>query len=135
MIVCVYIIGDVSMNLMQLQYSICVSPQHSNFEISDCGFFINPLCLTLGASPDGNISRDCHEIGTLETKWPYCSSDCTQETAAKCNKILFLERDDDSDSFKPKEDTVYYCDVQYGDFNVCTPHGINVNDFFPSRHF
>jgi len=47
MIVYIYIVGDVS---MRLQYSMCVSPQHSSFEISDCGFFINPLYPTLGAS-------------------------------------------------------------------------------------
>ena len=123
---------------------MCVSPQHSNFEITDSGFFINPQYPTLGASPDGIISCDCHGIRTLEIKCPYCSRDCTPETAVECSKISFLERDDNGDGFKLKEDTAYYyqvqaqlniCDVQYGDFVVWTPHGINVERLLPQQEF
>ena len=42
-----------------------VSPEHINFQISECGLLVNPSYPTLGASPDGIISYDCCGIGTL----------------------------------------------------------------------
>ena len=42
-----------------------VSPEHINFQISECGLLVNRSYPTLGASPDGIISYDCCGIGTL----------------------------------------------------------------------
>ena len=126
------------------EYLAEVVNEHSNFEVGDCWLFINSLYPTLGASPDGIISCDCHGVGTLEIKCPYCSKDCTPETAVECNKITFPECDTDGDGFKVKEDSAYYyqvqaqlniCDLQYGDFVVWTPHGINVERLFSQQFF
>jgi len=144
LLLCFYSWGCEHEDDARLKYSMCVSPEHSNFEISDCGLFINPHYPTLGASPDGIISCDCHGIGTLEIKCPYCSRDCTPETAVECSKITFLECDADGDGFVLKKDSAYYyqvqaqlniCELQYGDFVVWTPHGINVERLFPDQKF
>ena len=90
-------------------YGMCVSPQHDNFQIDECGLFVNPKHPTLGASLDGIISCDCCGIGTLEIKCPYCSRDFTPETATEYEKLTFLERD--KDGLKLKETHAYYYQV------------------------
>ena len=74
-------------------WNVC-SSQQDNFQIYECGLFVNPKHPALGASPDEIISCDCCEIGTLEIKCPYCSRDFTPETTTEYEMLTFLESDD-----------------------------------------
>ena len=125
-----------------MTYGKHVSPQHVNFQISECGLFVNPSYPTLGASPDGIISCDCCGIGTLEIKCPYCSRNSAPETATDNDDLKCLERN--GKILKLKEDNTYFyqvqaqlhiCNVEFGDFVVWTPRGIHIERIYPQHDF
>ena len=120
-----------------------VSPQHENFELHNCGFVINPSYPHLGASPDGIVTCDCHGVGVVEVKCPYCVR--KQSPDSYLEMLKYLEcKDGDETSVHLKETDAYHyqiqaqlniCDVPYGDFVVWTEAGIFVEQILPQSNF
>ena len=122
------------------QYVDVVSPQHENFELCNCGFVINPSYPHLGASPDGIVACDCHGVGVIEVKCPYCVRKQSPDSAIEMLKYLECQ----GDEVHLKETDAYYyqvqaqlniCDVPYADFVVWTEAGIFVERIFPQPNF
>ena len=111
--------------------------KHINFSISMSGFVLNPKWPHLGASPDGFIQCDCCGKGVVEIKCPYCHCFDTVECGA-IDKESYLVPDADGSLHIDCTHAYYYqiqtqlfvCNVDYGDFCVCTfPTGAD-----PSLH-
>lgn len=63
----------------------------------------------LGASPDGLIKCECHGLGTLEIKCPFCLNSQSLDEAAESSSFCLQN---DSEGFKLKETHAYYYQVQ-----------------------
>ncbi|KAJ8368961.1 hypothetical protein SKAU_G00089890 [Synaphobranchus kaupii] len=50
------------------EYTKVMESQHSNLTVRKGGLVINPHYPWLGASPDGILICDCHEMGVLEVE-------------------------------------------------------------------
>jgi len=122
------------------QYVDEVSPQHENFEICNCGLVINPSYPHLGASPDGIVACDCHGVGVIEVKCPYCVRKQSPDRAIEMLKYLECQ----GDEVHLKETDAYYyqvqaqlniCEVSYADFIVWTEAGMFVERILPQSSF
>ena len=110
-------------------YCAVVSPQHTNFTVRASGLVISSSLPHLAATPDGIITCDCCGVGTLEIKCPFCARDEPPDEA----ELKYLN--DTAGVAKLKETHEYFfqvqaqlniCKVEFGDFVVWTPKGINV---------
>ena len=54
------------------RYEKTMKGAHTNFNVTDSGFIINPEWLFIGTTSDGMVSCDCCGKGVLEIKCPYC---------------------------------------------------------------
>lgn len=55
-------------------YRKMMSEVHNDFQVAECGFFINPDYPYLGASPDGIITCSCCREGICEIKVSNCNN-------------------------------------------------------------
>ena len=54
------------------RYKFIMSQVHQDFQVSECGFFINPDYPYIGASPDGTVTCSCCSDGICEVKVNAC---------------------------------------------------------------
>ncbi|KAJ8398089.1 hypothetical protein AAFF_G00431660 [Aldrovandia affinis] len=52
------------------KYTKLMESQHTNLTVNKAGLVITPKYPWLGASPDGVVTCDCHDMGVLEVKAP-----------------------------------------------------------------
>lgn len=104
--------------------------KHTNFDIETSGLVINPTYPYFGASPDRLSNCDCHGIGCVEVKCPYCAKDTGIEELMEM-KNTYLEIK--SGNVSLKQDHQYYYQVQmqmalfgltFCDFVVWSPKDI-----------
>ena len=101
---------------------------HTNLTVRKGGLVINPQYPWLGASPDGILTCDCHEMGVLEVKAPSSlehstlvekskqdSTFCLKEVGGK----LFLKRD--HQYFYQVQTQIHLTQASYCDFAVWGP--------------
>ena len=112
-------------------YSTVMARRHEGLVVEDSGLVINPKWPHIGASPDGLVNCICCGIGTLEIKCLYCHREDNIESVVQDPKSC-LKRDVDDVVSLDRSHQYYYqvltqifvCDVEYGDFCVCTfPNG------------
>ena len=82
-------------------------------------------------------------VRTLEMKCLYCSWNTTSKTATENDNLKCLEHNYD-EVLKPKEDNAYFyqfqaqlhiCNLEFGDFVVWTPKGIQIECIYPQHDF
>ena len=101
--------------------------QHTDFCVTECGFFINTQWTYIGASPDGIINCTCHGKGVLEIKCPFCHHETSIQTAATedskfCLKLSDgkLHLDQSHAYYYQVQTQLFVCNLDYADFCVCT---------------
>lgn len=101
---------------------------HTSLSIRKGGLVINPKYPWLGASPDGILTCDCHEMGLLEVKAPSSLQESTLMEKTKHDHTFCLQEVEGKLSLK--RDHQYYYQVQtqihltqasYCDFAVWGP--------------
>ena len=101
--------------------------KHNDLSVAESGLVINSQWPFIGASPDGVINCTCCGKGVLEIKCPYCHRGTDVQTAATedsgfCLKIVDgqLRLDRTHTYYYQIQSQLFVCDVEYGDFCVCT---------------
>ena len=101
--------------------------KHHDLSVAESGLVINPQWPFIGASPDGIINCTCCGKGVLEIKCPYCHQGTdVQAVAIKdsrfCLKMVDgeLQLDHTHTYYYQVQSQLFVCDVEYGDFCVCT---------------
>ena len=101
--------------------------KHHDLSIAESGFVINPQWPCIGASPDGIVNCSCCGRGVLEIKCPYCHRGTDIQTAAIedsgfCLNMIDgqLHLDHTHTYYYQVQCQLHVCDVEYGDFCVCT---------------
>lgn len=98
---------------------------HSELQVLEAGFFIDPERPYLGASPDSIVTCKCCGKGVLEVKCPHCVKDGLPEG----NDVPGFCMTKNNDTWTLKRNHPYYyqiqlqmsvCGVNYGDFIVWT---------------
>ena len=115
----------------RIAYGNIASLKHTNFVVSNCGFFISHEVPFFGASPDAIISCSCCSLDGasdshgVEIKYPYCCIEKFFTEKATDSNIFCLERVDGKLSLKHNHAYYYQmqlqmkcCNVKYGDFVV-----------------
>ncbi|KAJ8368767.1 hypothetical protein SKAU_G00087950 [Synaphobranchus kaupii] len=72
------------------EYTKVMESQHSNLTVRKGGLVINPHYPWLGASPDGILICDCHEMGVLEVKAPSSLQNVTLMEKSKEDRTFCL---------------------------------------------
>lgn len=110
----------------QTQYRLQTDKHHCGFEMSQCGFIINPNFPQVGASPDGIVQCTCCGKGCVEIKCKY--RDTTVEEACNsgdknfCLEIVDgeLQLKKDHPYYKQVQMQIFVTDAEYCDFVVWT---------------
>jgi len=106
-------------------YSSSAKHNHSDLEVVEAGFFIDPERPYLGASPDSVLNCKCCGKGVIEVKCPHC----IKEGLPEDNEVPGFCMTKDNDKWTLKRSHPYFyqiqlqmavCDVTYGDFVVWT---------------
>ena len=92
--------------------------KHSNFIVTEPGFFIDINFPFIGASPDGLINCSCHDPGVLEIKCPWSARDLTIKEYA-ISKQSCLEVTDGVTHLKKNHQYFYQVQCQM----MCTKLG------------
>ncbi|XP_074480445.1 uncharacterized protein LOC141761099 [Sebastes fasciatus] len=110
------------------EYTKMMEKFHTNLTVKKAGLVINPQYPWLGASPDGILTCDCHEMGVLEVKAPSSLQNSTLMEKCKEDSMFCLQEVEGKLSLK--RDHQYFCQVQtqihltqasYCDFAVWGP--------------
>ena len=101
--------------------------KHDDLSVAESGLVINPQWPFIGASPDGIINCTCCGKGVLEIKCPYCHRGTDVWTAAIEDSGFYLKMvdgqlclDHTHSYYYQVQCQLFVCDVEYGDFCVCT---------------
>ena len=129
------------------RYEKTVRFKHTNLQVAECGLFINPQWLFVGASPDGIITCDCCPKGVLEIKCPFCHRGESIAAAITSDKNFSLTEVDGQISldhchayYYQVQTQIFVCNVDYCDFCVCTFSGdeestIHIKRVFRNNNF
>ena len=86
--------------------------KHNNFQVKQCGTFINKEYPFMHATLDFLCSCDCSGLGCGEVKCPYCNDDHDFDNYL-FKKSFCLQRNEHSETgFSLKRDHDYYYQVQ-----------------------
>ena len=120
-------------------YIVTTSKNHDNFQVQECGLYIDPEIPFLGASPDGIVSCKCCGEGVLEVKCPFSIKDGIPDTLP--DKFFMCKQDG---KLTLKKEHAYYFQVQmqlavckfpYCDFVVWTTTGLAIERISADEHF
>ena len=84
---------------------------HTNLTVSKGGLVITPKYPWLGASPDGILTCDCHDVGVLEVKAPSSLQGTTMMEKSREDGMFCLQVAEGKLSLK--RDHQYYYQVNY----------------------
>ncbi|XP_078655658.1 uncharacterized protein LOC144902231 [Branchiostoma floridae x Branchiostoma belcheri] len=73
------------------KYTALQEKRHKNLKVAECGLFVHPQKVFLGATPDGLVECDCCGEGLLEVKCPRTAA--TEQPADDNTKFLHLSED------------------------------------------
>ena len=90
------------------QYSLKHDNEHTNSEISKCGFFISKEYPFIGSTPDGLLKCSCYGEGIIEVKCSYAYQHLSPDEVL-CDKYNMCLEDG---SVKLKRDTKRYAQIQ-----------------------
>ena len=115
--------------------------QHMNFEIKQCGFFVDSKAPYVGATPDGLLSCSCCGMGVLETKCPFCArkADSLSDVAGEWNQFC-LQKESSGLKLSPKHQYYKQCQLQmhvtqhtYCDFVVWHHSSLHIERLKPDQ--
>ena len=121
-------------------YKAKLGKEHIQFELKDCGLFLNPQYPALGASPDGIVTCLCCGEGCLEVKCPFT----LKEATSSFNDLGWLKSDDSGRYVLDMSHPHYYqiqCQLfvsgkSYCDFVVFAPHlPLAIQRIYPNQEF
>jgi hypothetical protein len=115
-------------------YVKAVEHEHHGLHVEKCGFFVNPRCPYMGASPDRIVTCVCCGRGCLEVKCPYKHRGVSVKEAAHKDKDFCLGLSADGELYLKKEHPYYtqvqcqllVTDLEYCDFVVWTSDDFDV---------
>ena len=93
------------------KYTKIMESYHTNLTVSKGGLVITPKYPWLGASPDGILTCDCHDVGVLEVKAPSSLQGTTMMEKSREDGMFCLQVAEGKLSLK--RDHQYYYQVNY----------------------
>ena len=108
-------------------YKALMQNNHCDVSVNESGFVINSTWPHLGATPDGIVNCSCCGKGAVEIKCPFCPRKEDVEAVATKPGSCLLTADDGTlyldhthQYYYQIQTQIFVCDVEYGDFCVCT---------------